>query len=181
VGYSGASGGLWSTTHDAASGTFAANGGATFNLGTKYATSKYYDYRAFLVFNTAGIPAEASPAADILIYSNNTAGNGSALVLTAGTQSIPLVTGDYTHFGATDFSPGAMYMAPVPNSPSGMPFNAAGVAAINRSGVTKLCLRTADDATNVTPVASTNPLVDGLTSAYPPVMHVTWSALYVAP
>jgi hypothetical protein len=118
--------------------------------------------RAILLFNTAAIPDDAIISGATLTEYGLLKADPSAWALDVNVygstpaSNTALVTGDYQQVGTTAYSTPIAYGSintGAPGAPNNFAFNAAGLAAINKTGITKLGNRNANyDVANSPPV-----------------------------
>lgn len=144
-----------SSSGDQASGTKLLAGYASNNAGDEFT---YTIGRGFVNFDTSSLPAGTITDVRLGLYVTNVyngrsgggAGPDGSLVVTSGTPaSSPPSNSDFSQVGSTEYgrvaysSMGAH--ASTPNAYTEIQLNAAGIAAINRSGTTKLALLASQD------------------------------------
>jgi len=138
----------WDTAHDAAIGSILTNYNAPWYLilGGSYRTVSYFIWRGFLFFDTSAIPpGSLIVGADLslyITYANATYLTVTDLYITQGVQHDPVIGADYGDqlpytdiLGQTDIGDFII------NQYNNIPFNEAGLALINPTGITRLCLR----------------------------------------
>jgi hypothetical protein len=145
----------WAGAHDAATGT----GASHLDVADRAQVSchnvkgiKYNLYRGFSFFDTSGIGAQSidSGAFKFTSYSS---GSGNVCIQ-KGTQADPLTSSDFSAFTGSLYGSCAASAVDVQMSIS---LNAQGLADINKTGTTKLCVREYDhDYLNVAPALEEN-------------------------
>lgn len=164
----GSSGAAWTTLRNAATGTVA---DATTNPQVavqcdqnSYADSKQYIDRAFFAFDTSGIPDGATIfSANLGFYvvtKTSTAGGDIALV--AGTQASTstLATSDFGSCGTTEYATRRSFSGLTTSTYNEWALNSTGLAAISKTGFTKLVLRGSFDLDNSVPTSGQRSSID---------------------
>jgi len=146
------SGTTYSIVQSAATGTEVSAGATTYYTQNALSGGIYYVSRIFLPFDTSTLPdAVIISSATLGIYGTvvNAEGNPghTDLKLYEGTQDEPITLADFDSFNSTlltdDASP---WEYPLSSSGySTVSLNAAGIALINKAGVTKYCIRQSGD------------------------------------
>jgi hypothetical protein len=115
-----------------------------------YAGTKFAIYRSFFYFDTSPLGASAIlSAVDLLIYGYTN--KQSSVCAMKGTQADPYGFDDYDAFSGSEYG----HVAWAINQYNTISFNAAGIADINKTGVTKICCREYDhDYLDVSPGTS---------------------------
>lgn len=143
---------VWATARAATAGT----GTRNTTIATCQATSSgdYYVERGFFNFNTAALGASATiTAATFGIYGTAKNGAGSGYNIFSSTCSNPVVLADFDLVGTTKLSDTDILQAAYSTTGYNIwTLNAAGLAEINKTGITKLSLReTLKDLANSAP------------------------------
>lgn len=149
----------WATVRGASSGsesqyTLDYTSIASYKNGTTYAI-----YRSFFPFDTSAIPdSETIASATLTLYPNGVCADGvQPGYLVAGTQASTssLSTSDYNKVGSAALSDNTCDF--YDGFPNGKTFtlNAAGLAAISKTGYTKLAVREGRDFNDVAPTTIT--------------------------
>jgi len=155
----------WASLHDASSGSTAVTTASYMQsrIESGPSTSKWADlWRIFLLFNTASIDDTATiSAATCSLYGNDkndqlAATPAIALVSSAPASNTNLVIGDYNKLGASDYATRITYANWSDGGYNGLVMNAAGLAAISLTGITKLGARLSYDIDNIAPTWSAN-------------------------
>lgn len=177
----------YTTTHDAATGEYVAAGLAYVNIGQQYPylTTKYLVVRTVLQFDTSSIGSGQVVTAATLKFKVSG-------VIAAPPQDfyITLVDGsdaedtleedDYGDLLPSTTSGGStVYTSPwVTDSEKTITLNATGLAWINMTGTTKLCLRSDRDIASTVPTERERTTIHGggnSTEALRPLLTVTYS------
>ncbi len=148
----------YSTAHDAANGeTVQDNGIATSR--NSLIGGDYHVRRSFVTIDTSALPDAANITAAKLFLgvaplSVGEADSGQAtLHIVEGVQNVPIIASDFgDHLGKT-ISGGSIDISGL-EATSGaivIELNVTGLGLINKTGITKFCLRTAGDIDNSTP------------------------------
>ncbi len=174
---------VFATARGAASGTL--SGTATKNfIDCAFSTPNYYVERSFINYDTSPLPDAAAITAVILSIkgsAKNITGAQRAINVYSSTASDTIVAGDFDLVGSTAFC--ATPITDVAFSTSAyndFTFNATGIAAIVKTGISKFSLREVNkDVGNVAPVdyadLSFSPVeVSG--TASDPVLVVTYTS-----
>lgn len=148
----------WSTVRGATSGTASPTNGSDYLI-SYYWNSNYYIYRAFFPADTSGIPDAATiSSASLCVCSAEATYAGSsmyaAVVATSQASTSTLEAADFDNVGSTRFSDD-VEMAVNYNAYKSIALNATGLAAISKTGVTKIGLRGKKDLDNTTPDGTT--------------------------
>ena len=148
----------WNNVHDATSGSGSNDVGITFNVASR---DGYTIIRCFIPFNTSSIPDDATIQSAYLnlscsyVSSSNNVGTRSfALVQTSQASTSSLVLGDYSKCGAIDNpTEGANRVTITTTGWKEWTLNANGLSWINKTGWTKLGIRTGWlDCDDVSPI-----------------------------
>lgn len=152
-------GAAYGTAHDAADGnqdgTAAATSGAV-----NYKSGTYGVYRVFLMFDTSIIGAGTITAASINVTSNGTEAHANSESLdvyntTATSLANPTTSGVFSSCATTEFATSeALTAFNVDGGLHTFALNASGLADINGSGITGMCVRTTGDVANSAPSAN---------------------------
>jgi hypothetical protein len=177
------SGATYSTVQSASSGNEVSAQATTFYTQNALSGGFYYVSRIFLPFDTSALPDGAIiTEATLAIYgagSNTEYDAGyTDLKLYEGTQAEPITMANFDSFNSTlltdDASP---WEYPLSGSGySTISLNAAGIALINKTGITKYCIRQHGDVNALQPT-SQNYAVINLSekgSGYKPKLVVTY-------
>lgn len=151
----------WSTVRLATAGTIDSsfNGTAgsgpldSLNNGTTYGIN-----RVFLSFDTSVIGSSAIvTSATLTAFLENAGDVDATFNLFGGTQALPITNGDYDSFLNTLLAT-PVNLSTINPPPGGtiIDLNASGLAAINRTGITKFCIRGGLDYGNNPPPSGTN-------------------------
>lgn len=111
--------------------------------------------RGFLYFDTTDVPAGTNiTEGRVRIYGSSIVGTVGSVCLVNGTQADTLSTADYDQAGTTELSDTRIAITSWNTSGyNDFPLNAAGIAAINEGGTTKLALRHSSDLDNSSPAS----------------------------
>lgn len=140
-----------------------------------FSAGSYYIYRGFLFFDTSSIPdgATITSATLRIRYSSTVTGSPSVCVQQATVASTTTVANaDFDAFNATEL---ASRVTPSVNTWAEFTLNASGLAAISKTGFTKLCIREAQDVDgsySAAKYANVRTLDD---STYKPQLVVTYT------
>lgn len=160
------SGTTWATIHDAATGTNAddtlgGNSGDDFIVRVKVGStgSNYQQlWRSMFLFDTSSIPDTATiDSATIDFYVGNTTDALSQsfnIVSASPASNTAVTTADYDQFGTTKFASDTTIASLTTGAYNSIALNAAGLAAINVSGITKFGVRLTSDIGNSAPTGS---------------------------
>lgn len=138
--------------------------------------------RPVLQFDTSALGNKVINAASLLLYLSNASGSLQLAREFSVYQSAPasptnLVPGDYATFSATQLSETADTGLLVLSNYNEVPLNAAGIALISGSGITKLGLRLIADVSGSSPTwsssASRSVIFSGRQAAFPPILRVS--------
>lgn len=167
-GYVGSIGTVWSSVRGATTG----NGGATTNTTTSDEHGFCYSgwlldfswflvMRGFLYFDTSGLPDTCTiTGAKLYMFTRASAGQ---VTVYAGTQADTLVADDFDSFGS-EWSSNTTLSA---NQYNSITLNATAVAAISKTGVTKICVRDSTrDVANTAPSSPGASHNDNVTNIY---------------
>lgn len=150
-GYLQETGGNWSTVRNSTSAGLVNTSGTVVAAQNQHEGSTYYMARMFFHFNTAALTSSATiSAASISAAWFNWGGSpydGETLKIVASTaaNNNDLTGGDWDQIGSTEFG-SFSYVSP--SQRVAIALNASGLAAINKTGVTKLGARTSGDINN---------------------------------
>jgi hypothetical protein len=154
------SGGVYNTVRNAAAGTGVVN---YDYVGAKNMKSgaTYFIWRAFIAFDTSALTAEATIlSATLKIYgAYQDENDGQAdLILLEGSQADPVITADYNNFGGVALSDDlSNWEYPIATDAYNIvALNATGLGLIDKTGLTKYCIRVAGDVAGVAPVVFDN-------------------------
>jgi hypothetical protein len=150
---------IWATAHDAATGS--GTGGQGWARVKARATTNFWQFfRAALVFDTSAIPdgATIDAARLTLVMISKTDAFTSSVGVVASTLATDtaLVAGDYDQFGTTDLATQRTIASLSATGAEVFTLNAAGLAAINKTGNTRLAIRISDDISDAEPTWSSN-------------------------
>lgn len=145
----------WIDTNGSTSSTF-----SSLDVGQEYRSSKYYIYRSFLYFDTSSIPnAAVISQTQLKLYVESgymDDGNYKITVQTGGGTypSVPLNTNDYnkSYYSGDGGNISTSNMAT--GNYNIINFNSTGLGYVNKTGTTKLCLRSDDDIDGSAPTGS---------------------------
>jgi hypothetical protein len=146
------SGTVWATVRDASSGS-SMNQTENLSLYCYKSGTTYYIYRYSVDFDTAGIIGTITKVT-FGIVGINLAGSGRTYNIYGSTAGDAKALGDYSKSDTTaytdaGFPDSSWAYAPTLNT---VDFNATGIAAVNKSGRTKVCFKSAtNDAANSAP------------------------------
>jgi len=145
-------------------GTDASSGAPTYAGASVLAgatTDKWSEmYRSIYLFDTSVIPADAtitSATYSLYVYNKinglslSDAHGGICLVSSAPTSNTALASGDYNNLGTTEFATRIGYSSITVDGYNDMALNASGLAAIDKSGITKFGVRMGADLDNSEP------------------------------
>jgi hypothetical protein len=150
--------GVYATAHDAAGGIDSVSA-ADFYVGQTFISSSYSLYRGFVIFDTSAIPDDAIiTSARLSLYGEVDASEQDFLLVIQSGQPTsphdPLQTYDYScgnysrnggSFSSTGFST---------NGYNDITLNVTGLTWINKTGTTKLCLRSDGDINALIPTTN---------------------------
>ncbi|MBU0791744.1 MAG: hypothetical protein KKC55_14940 [Gammaproteobacteria bacterium] len=154
---------IYATAHDAANATsIHADGDFWWYYRISNSTPGWdFDYeiaRGFLTFDTSNIKTRIITAASLFLYhvsgGTETDAGQSTLYVVEGVQTIPLASADYGAHLTKTVSGGSVTEATIAaafNDWLEIPLNAEAWAWINKTGITKFCLRVAGDIDNNVP------------------------------
>jgi hypothetical protein len=151
----------YNTVRTASTGTINSSG-TTFMIGQKKASTfpspTYYIYRGFLFFNTTMLPSNAYiENASLNLYKYSDSSSTDFLITVQNGQPTyphnPLQTGDYNknHYSGNG---GALNTSGFTNGYNTIYLNSDGRSWLNRTGLTKLCLRSNRDINGNTPTGN---------------------------
>jgi len=145
----------WSTVRSASAGSASSDSSTTGSLGAYYTSSLYYITRLFFTFDTAAIPdTDVISAVTLQLYGNGAPddANTTDIDIVEATQAsnTALVDGDFDQVGSTVFASKTIgsWNATGYNT---FTLDSAGIAHINKTGVTKFGARIARDTDNSAP------------------------------
>ena len=152
---------VWAVAQAATTGSIA---GGVYNKAQTILVGNYTIYRGFLYFDTSSIPDSAVvTVAKLSLYgygspckTEDDAGHGD-IGLFEGTQAIPAVADDYNNFGGVLLTAGAFsydYDTFSNTAYNEATLNAAGMAVISKTGITKFALRLKGDVDNIAPAGN---------------------------
>jgi hypothetical protein len=143
----------WATARNAATGTSANPAATDLNVYTGPWDGTQYFRRVFLPFDTSSLPdGDEATAGTLYIYvaDKGESGMSSSVCVVASTQASDtnLTTADFDACGTVELTARRTVSSLTVGAYNAFTLNAAGLAAINKTGYTKLCLRTAHDLDN---------------------------------
>lgn len=146
----------WAGTRGAASG-----GTAGVYVSGEFSGVNYFSHRVFLSWNTSAIPDDAiiDSASLTLQISGKDTTNDASMCLTGHTADSDTVLADADYNNITlnspvEYSARSANWSTIPlNTDFVLTLNASGIAAISKTGYTKLCLRSSRDVDNSAPAA----------------------------
>ena len=152
---------VYATAREADSGDYTNNTSSARNSYTS-GSNDYTVGRAFITMDTSGIPDGANITAARLILVLGTCSHGetnsgqATLHVVEGNHSNPLVLSDFGAARSQTVSGGSLTTAEQVSSGDGikiltMDLNATGIGWINKTGITKFCLRVSGDINGSTP------------------------------
>lgn len=172
----------YTTAHDASSGTTRPASEDTFHIqNTKYIDNNYYIDRAFLYFDTSGLPDGATITDAVLgLYCSSYAepDEGYATIhIVEGVQDDPYNNGDYSDHLNKTTSGGSHSYPPVSGEYTEIVLNATGRGWINKTGTTKFCLRLSGDINASAPTAQNQVTVYAADkgTGYKPKLVITYA------
>ena len=147
--YPGAS---WAATQSAAAATDVYNTNASITAAAAY-NSLNLIIRGFLPINTAGIGPATVTAATLTVTGTAKTGSEGSICLVASTQAstTDLVDTDFNDVGTTQLATAIPMSSWNASGPNVFTLNSAGLAHLNKTGVTKFALRHSADLNNVQP------------------------------
>lgn len=132
--------------------TFSGNGNLTHN---SLISTTYYVRRQVTYFDTSVVGSDTISAATwsvATLTGGSASANSDSVVLVEFTGSQPFVSGDFDLFGTTSWGQKTLASFSGTNGVyNDISMNATGIAAINKSGVTKVGTRNLNDINNSTP------------------------------
>ena len=170
--------GTWSSVRAEATGTNAYTTETQINMAASYNTLALI-LRSFFNFDTSSLPDGATiTSAKFKAYGYGKVGTEGSVYLVGSTAADTLTTADYDQSGATAFSDTQVTLSSWSTSGyNEFPLNAAGIAAISKTGLTKFAGRHSSDFNNSAPstdCAAQMYSVDDGTSGRRPVLEVTY-------
>lgn len=179
----------WATLRAAATGT----GAFYTSTNTNFAYvdnqddgfARYID-RSFFAFDTSGLTSAATVTAATfkvwVVATPNDAGVFGSLCLVGGTQASTssLATTDFGSCGTTELATRLAVSGLTTGAYNTFTLNSSGIAAINKTGYTKLCIRHSSDLDNSAPTTYTYCGVSGYYSdqtgtSNDPALEVTYT------
>jgi len=125
----------WSDTRDAITGNNSGTDAQSLPVAA-YRDTFYQIFRSFFYFDTSEIPDTATiTSAKLYMYAVFT--GGTAISVCEGTQSDTLANEDFDSYSGSEYG----HITTNTSAYVALSFNAQGISDINKSGVTKLCLR----------------------------------------
>lgn len=180
--------GSWQTLVAAATGTVVDAATATQVMvqadNGSYADGKQYCDRQALFFDTSSLPDEAAIlSAYIGVYLTtivSTAGGSVGVTASTISSNSSFATSDFGSVGATELATRVNFSSLTLNQYNQWDLNAAGLAAINKTGFTKLCLRSSFDIDATLPTSGQRVEIDGRNSEFSgtgsdPYLVVVWT------
>ena len=144
--------GSWAVTHDTGNGNVSTLYDAPWYaiIAGDSLTASYWIMRGYLAFPTATLPDTARiVSADIYLYAviiDSTTPARPWLYVTQGVQNLPPISSDYgAQLPYTDILGQAKIASFTLNAYNSVPLNDAGFALIDKTGVTRFCLRGQND------------------------------------
>jgi hypothetical protein len=157
------SGADYDTVHDAATGNQIQDTLTYQGCQNTYYLGNYYLRRDFMEFDTSSLPDDALVyKVTFTIMGNGDTSEGDAgqsdLKLYEGMQHSPLEYGDFDAFGTTELSDDfSNWEYPLPDGiTKTIDLNDAGKALINKTGMTKFCIRCMGDVLRAAPSGTYN-------------------------
>jgi hypothetical protein len=154
--------GSWASIHDGTTGDWIDNTSSSLSIQTEYLVDYSGDVytditRGFLYFDTSGIPDGATIDSAVLYLQIAGVPTGSPkLSAQVGTQADTLTTADFDAFSGNTFGQTTTIIA---TGEKTITLNADGLAAINKTGTTKICIREYDhDYLNSSPASGSGTL-----------------------
>lgn len=168
--------GSWTTLIGAATGTVVDATTATQVMvmadNGSFADGKQYCDRQFYAFDTSttNIPSGAvilSAKLGVYLTTITSTAGGSVNVFSASQASTStLALGDFGSVGSTAYATAINFAALTLNAYNEWTLNATGLAALNTSGYTKLCLRSSFDSGGTVPTSGQRSEIDGRNSEF---------------
>lgn len=157
--------------------------------GEQVSAADFRGNRSFFLFDTASLPdSDAISSALLYLYKTDPTGEGDVtnppnftIVSSTPAANTAIVTGDWANVGSTRFNSSDYLWSVFRISANGyinMPLNASGIAAISKTGVTKLAIRTSNDLDNLTPGAEARNYGSGFyadNGSNKPILEVTYN------
>lgn len=154
---------VYLTAHDAANADTIYTG-EDYRIGQAYVSPNYWIYRVGLFFDTSVLPDNLVITSATLRINLFNSPNVSFVIrpISGAVLEEPLVVGDYGDLLPITEAIGDTYTVPVPQTGGykDLALNAAGLALINKTGITKIALRSEND------INSIPPSTDGVVSEY---------------
>lgn len=144
----------------AGAGTIADTGSGEnylFRVRNSTTSSQYSEFlRSFQLFDTSTLTAGAiiSSAVFSVFFTtgdNTVASGGANVVSSTPANTNNLVTGDYNNVGSTRFSTDKTYAGITGSAYNDFTYNASGIAAIDKGGISKFAIRSVCDIDNAAP------------------------------
>lgn len=174
------SGTNYTSVWEASSGT-ASSGSNFLVIGQRLFISTYYVYRGVFIFDTSAIPDNNVVEEAIISLSAQEERAGSFYITVQNGQPTyphdPPISGDYNkdHYSGNGGSRQWVHPGPEPNTYWNITLNSDGRSWINKTGMTKLVLRSQDDIDGTAPTGVERVYFNGPTSSYPPKLYLTYS------
>ncbi len=178
---------VYATEQSAATGDFVEASETYFQAFNFYSIPNYTVGRMFFYFDTSALGATSTiTSATISVYGNANQAEADAghsdLRLYEGTQSDSLVVADYDNFGATELSDDfTNWLYPLAtNAYNTITLNAAGLALINKTGITKFCGRITGDIAAAAPTGNNGVFIwsNEKGAGYQPKLVITYLPIY---
>ncbi len=181
------SGTVYATVQAATTGDTVAASDTILQTPNYFSTPNYTVGRIFFYFDTSALGATSTiSSATMSVYGHTgqqeTNVEFSNLRLYEGTQSDSLVVADYDNFGAEALSDSfTNWEYPLAtNAYSTITLNAAGLALINKTGITKFCGRIVGDITPAEPTGANQAIIwsNEKGTGYQPKLVITYLPIY---
>jgi len=174
----------YATAHDATNGTHLDFETERLKIENYYSGSLYYVNRNIVNFDTSSIPDTATiDSAVVSLYgtlTTQTTADDYSVVANTGAANASYSVADFDQFGTTKFATditGASFSATGYND---WTLNATGIAAISKTGVSKLGFRSSKDISNTAPLGANYVLAysaDFTGTSSDPKLVVTYTAV----
>ena len=174
---------IWNST----TGTVYNGSGYTVNVGQYYYSlgSKYYIFRGFLFFDTSTLPDKAR-ITSVILSINITADYSTTdflLVIQNGQPEYPhapLIDSDYWqgHYSGNGGTLNTSLISST-NVYYNITLNSDGISWINKTGLTKLTLRSDRDIDKITPTDKEYIVINHAESGFPAKLYVTYETFYL--
>ena len=149
--------GTWSSIRGAATGTNVYDTSGTTPADASSFVASYPSLplitRGMLSFDTSSLPDGATiVSAKVKLWGNSVVGSEGTVILVNSTHSVPIVVGDFDLPGTTKLSDTEIALSAwASGAYNEFPLNAAGLAAISKTGTTKIAGRHSSDYNNSAP------------------------------